>query len=956
MLEFLYRKIINNKWLFLCLLIGSLSACGIFSSIPLYSNAILQKVLTKDLEASHLESRRYPGAYSVELVASGRYGKPLVDQVKDIAERQLSTSFHLPVVDTLYSVRLNGLKLKREEDQFFNDQKNVGYPVFLSNYEPHIRLVRGRIPSKETVDGVYEAAITLEAMNRLQLLQDQEYSLEWQDFFSGEGTQIARFKVVGIFTVEDLNSIYWSGGRYNKLGDAILFSDEQISQMIAQDEKVTIKHTEYACFLDYKAVKIDDVDAILETMEEQYRWNENNGNLLKLTLPMLNVLEDYHDRKAQLNITLWILTIPMMLIICFYTMMLSGLIVRNSRNEIAVIKSRGAGRLQVLMIYMAESLILAVVSFASGPGIGMFICRILGSSNGFLEFVNRKSLTPLVSPKTYGYSAAAAILFMLFMLVPVMKASTASIVEYKRRITRYSDKPFWQKFYLDLLVLAVCGYGYYNFQNRQDILGMTGLSGTELSVDPLLFFISTFFILGMSLLFLRLYPLLIRLVFRLGSRWWNPVLYFSLVNGSKADRNQQSIMLFIILALSFGIINANQARTINSNTFDKVMYHIGAEVVIEPYNNLKHQTGSPVMDSYGEVPETFSQPTQYLEPPYDTYRKIEGYESITRVLVDDKASVISGRDSIRDVRLLGVTPHEFGKTAWFRNDLLPYHLNEYLNMLSKSPMACFLSSNIKEQFNIREGDNLFIRLGGGDSLEFTVYGFLDYFPSCNPYKEMKLKATDETKVSNAYFAVINHVYVMKKLPAAPYEIWLKKKDGITDGTINDQLDALKLSVERVDYASQSIIQKKNDPMLLGTNGVLTMCFIVTMLITAVGFVLFWVLSIREKTLKFGIFRAMGMPMSSVTMIMLCEQFLVSVVAIVIGFVLGTVASTIFIPMLEMVYSAYHQIPPFKITADFNDYIKVLGIAGSMLFAGLVLLYTLVRSINVHQVIKMGEDS
>jgi putative ABC transport system permease protein len=80
------------------------------------------------------------------------------------------------------------------------------------------------------------------------------------------------------------------------------------------------------------------------------------------------------------------------------------------------------------------------------------------------------------------------------------------------------------------------------------------------------------------------------------------------------------------------------------------------------------------------------------------------------------------------------------------------------------------------------------------------------------------------------------------------------------------------------------------------------------------------------------------------------------VAIVIGFVLGTVASTIFIPMLEMVYSAYHQIPPFKITADFNDYIKVLGIAGSMLFAGLVLLYTLVRSINVHQVIKMGEDS
>lgn len=135
-----------------------------------------------------------------------------------------------------------------------------------------------------------------------------------------------------------------------------------------------------------------------------------------------------------------------------------------------------------------------------------------------------------------------------------------------------------------------------------------------------------------------------------------------------------------------------------------------------------------------------------------------------------------------------------------------------------------------------------------------------------------------------------------------------------------------------------------------------MCFIVTMFIAAIGFVLFWVLSIRDKTLKFGIFRAMGMPMGSVTLIMLFEQFLVSVVAIFAGIILGTVAGTIFIPMLEMVYSAYQQVPPFRVTADIGDYVKVLGIAGVMLFVGLVFLYWLVRSINVHQVLKMGEDS
>lgn len=950
MLEFLFRKIINNKWLFLCLLIGALSACGIFSTIPLYTNAILQKVLTKDLENAHVKNQKSPGAYSVELVGSGQYGKPVADQVKDIAERQLTTSFNLPSVDKLYSVRLNTLKLRREGDDFFNEQQINAYPISITNYEQNAKMIRGRIPAKEKVNGVYEVAVSIQAMGQLQLLQDQEYTLEWIDFFTQERFEIAKIKVVGIFSVEDLNALYWSGARYPSIGEAILFYEDQINELIAKDERVTIRNTEYTKFFDYRAVKIEDVEQILSVMQDQRTWNENNGNLIKFTFPMLEVLETYQERKVQLRITLWILTIPMMLIICFYTMMISGLIIRNSRNEISVIKSRGAGRFQVFMLFMAESLVLAVISFFAGPRIGNVLCQFLGSSNGFLEFINRKALIPVVNTETTLYSALASVVFMLFMMVPVVKASTTGIVEYKRSLTSDMGKPFWQKFYLDILVLAVCGYGYYNFNNRQDILGLTGVSGTDLTIDPMLFFISTFFILGISLLFLRLYPMIIRFIFKLGSRFWNPVTYFSLVNVSKADHNQQSIMLFIILALSFGIINANQARTLNSNTTDKVMYQYGADVVIEPYNNLKHRT-TFILPGGGEVT---SGSDEYQEPPYDQYKKMEGIEAITRVLAEKNAKVYCARSSV-EARLLGITPNEFGKVVWFRNDLLPHHINEYLNLLTKAPTACFLSTDFRDDLDVREGDTVNIRLEGGDTLPFTVYGFIDYFPTCNPYTET-LTDANKTDVKRAPFAVINHSYVMKKLPPTPYEIWIKKQPGVSDSVINDQLDALSLKVEMANYTSQKLIEKKNDPMLLGTNGVLTMCFIVTMLIAAIGFLLFWILSIREKSLKFGIFRAMGMPMGSVTLIMLLEQFLVSVIAIVFGVFLGSIASTIFIPLLEMMYSAYQQVPPFKIVAEFSDYVKVLGIAGVMLFSGLVFLYWLVRSINVHQVLKMGEDS
>lgn len=952
MLGFLYRKIINNKWLFLCLLIGALSACGIFSTLPLYTNAILQRVLTKDLENSHVKTGKSPGAYSVELVGKGQYDRSITEQVKDIAERQLTKSIALPVVEQLYSIRLNTLKLWREGDDFFNAQSINAYPVSISNYEQNIKLVRGKIPAREAVDGVYEVAVSVQAMGRLQLLQDQDYTLQWHDTFNRERVQIARIRVVGIFTVEDLNALYFSGGRYPALADTILFYEDQIEELIAKDERVTIRNTELTSFFDYRAVKIEDVDRILRVMEDQNEWNANNGNIVKLSFPMIKVLEAYQERKLQLSITLWILTIPMMLIICFYTMMISNLIIRNSRNEISVIKSRGAGRLQVFMIYMAESLVLAIISFFAGPRIGDLLCRLLGSSNGFLEFVNRGALIPEINLETFLYSGIAAVLFMLFMMAPVVKASTTGIVEYKRSLVNNLNKPFWQRFYLDILVLAVCGYGYYNFRNRQNMLGLAGVSGTELTIDPLLFFISTFFILGISLLFLRLYPLIIRLIFKLGSRWWNPVTYFSLVNVSKADSNQQSIMLFIILALSFGIMNANQARTLNSNTIEKVLYHHGADVIIEPYNNTKHQATIVMPD--GIEMSTSVTNTQYVEPPYEQYKKIEGVQAMTRVLVDNDSTIYTGKYTVNG-RLLGIIPHEFGEIVWFRNGLLPHHLNEYLNVLTKSPTACYLSSDFRDEMKIREGDTIYIRIGQYDTLPFTVYAFVDYFPTCSPYQEVTT-TTGKTEVKPASFAIINHSYVMKKLPPIPYEIWMKKEPGVSDSVIHEQLETLSLRVEKVEYTSQKLIEKKNDPMLLGTNGVLTMCFIVTMLIAAIGFLLFWILSIREKSLKFGIFRAMGMPMGSVTLIMLLEQVLVSVVAIIFGVVLGTVASTIFIPMLEMVYSAYQQVPPFKIVAEMGDYVKVLGIAGVMLFSGLVFLYGLVRSINVHQVLKMGEDS
>ena len=103
--------------------------------------------------------------------------------------------------------------------------------------------------------------------------------------------------MVGIFSVEDLNSLYWSGGRFVSLGETIFFYEDQINELLAKDERVTIRNTEHTSFFDYRAVKIEDVDRILSVMDDQRVWNENNGNIVKFTFPMIEVLENLSGKK-----------------------------------------------------------------------------------------------------------------------------------------------------------------------------------------------------------------------------------------------------------------------------------------------------------------------------------------------------------------------------------------------------------------------------------------------------------------------------------------------------------------------------------------------------------------------------------------------------------------------------------------------------------------------------------
>lgn len=159
----------------------------------------------------------------------------------------------------------------------------------------------------------------------------------------------------------------------------------------------------------------------------------------------------------------------------------------------------------------------------------------------------------------------------------------------------------------------------------------------------------------------------------------------------------------------------------------------------------------------------------------------------------------------------------------------------------------------------------------------------------------------------------------------------------------------------LNVASQNIITEKNDPMLQGMNGALTLGFIIIMIMCIIGFLIYWILSIKSRTLQFGILRAMGMSYGGVIAMIIYEQILVSGVSIFAAIFIGGIASDLFVPLFQTLYDAAERVPGFAVIPLRSDYIKLYIVIAAMLLVGFIVLGRLISKIKISQALKLGED-
>lgn len=948
------RKMAKNKWLQLNLWFGLTVCVALFSTMPLYSEAILQRTLLKELQKVQNQSAVYPGYVRIATSVSSSMKKKSTEAIvrADRFVRNIPERIGLPAL-SFYQQRFTP-KMKvygaDASEQERLSQKTAGSIASLSGMEKRVRLIDGRMPVDRT-DGIFEALVTQKFLFATKRGLGEELTVESLE----QDKSLFRVIPVGIMETDPEASPYLP---YLTTGteEGFLIPFEQFEREFTQGGKARVSNLEWLYALNYEQLNIDGIDKFVEGNKDVRRYFRGRLGVEEVNIPAAETVAAYQGQQDKLNVVMLSLYSPVMLMLAFYLYMVANLIIGRQKTEISVLRSRGASRLQIMLAYTLESVLIGLCALAVGPFLGVTFTKLLGASSGFMEFVQRSSLDVILNSSVYKVSITAVVVAIVLILIPAFLATRTSIVSHKQQMARMGKLSFWHKTGIDVILICLATYLLYNFNTRQEDLKRLALDSNALQLDPLLFLMPALLALGTGLLALRVYPLFIRLIYWAGRRWWPPALYNTLIQISRSSSQYLTIMVFLILTVATGLFSANAARTINDNMESKIQYAVGADIAL----TTKWESNSPVPISssvqQSQSDQKASEPRriQYSEPPFQPYQQLEGVEAVAKVFKKEQVTFSAGpKNKGGKAELFGIEPVTFGQTAWMKNGLLEYPINGYLNLLASNPRAVLISSSLAKAAAVKPGERISLSWDGLDQAQFIIYGIIDYWPSWNPI--LSKSPNKEGKGPAPHLIVGNLNTIQNRLAVEPYEVWLKLKDNASSQSVYDELLESKVSVAGLKDATQELISSKNDPMRLAINGVMTLGFVISMLISFFGFLIFWVLTLSGRTLQYGVLRAMGIPFIQIIGMLVSEQLLTSGAAVIIGVLIGNLISDLFVPLFEISFSTTEQVPPFQIIHQLSDYLQVYSIVGFMLASGLLILGYRLSRIRIAQALKLGEE-
>jgi ABC-type antimicrobial peptide transport system permease subunit len=550
------------------------------------------------------------------------------------------------------------------------DDRPRAHFQFGDRLSEHVTIVEGRAfePGSKAPSGgppVVEVWLSKAAADESEVSLGDQFDLHphWSD------ADPVRVEVVGIVEPVDINEDYWFGheDRFlltgNRWKTLPFFADERTVIDVIGGYLPTMDGTlETFVLTDQSAINSSNARSIENSTQGLIRDVESRLAITRVETDLHNVIEQYRQKLFFTRLPLFALMIQIVGIVLFYLVMVSTMVVDRQTGEIALLKSRGAGTRQVMTVFLIEGLAIAVAATFLGPLIAWGAISTLGLTPPFEELSQGDILDVRVTPLAFGFAAMGGLLSLIALLWPAYRATRFSITNYKQQISRPPRQPVFLRYYLDLVLIGLGAVAFYQLRQRGSFV-TESLFG-DLSADPVLLATPTLFMVMVALVFLRLFPLALRLVLWAASPLKGASIPVALTRMARSPLQHSRLILLLILATGVGMFAAGFRATLERGYEDRAAYEAGAELRI-----VDIRTPSAI-------------PGDLLVGQVESVTGASGGTPVTRM----SASYNAQRFISQAVTVLGVKPEELPAVMVWRDDFAGRSPQGLLSQLEQDPI------------------------------------------------------------------------------------------------------------------------------------------------------------------------------------------------------------------------------------------------------------------------------
>ena len=832
----------------------------------------------------------------------------------------------------------------------------------------HLRLTQGRFPAPAvqnttTAQGnSYDVEAMISPAWAEQLHVNLNDVLVFRDY-SDPPQQTVRLHLVGFFQPKSLSDPAWFG-ETDAFTDPVTGDDEShppapiwlaepafetlsVSLVLAKAPAFT-----WFYYLDHSAITPDNAASIATSIYllKSYFYipsAKRAGKPLSQVyfaphvLSALDIrLQGFLQQLFFEQTTAIVAVLPGLALLLVYLGMASAALADHYREELALMKSRGASFWQMCTLSLLEAVFLCGAALLIGPPFAALSMSLLARQGAFgnvpASFITRLAIP---SSQVYEFAGVAAALALLALLLPSIAAMRGSLVDVKRQLARSQRQPLAWRLMPGLLLFALGVMGYLQMQ-QENTFFVQNIQGQKPTIDWVSALAPCLVLVGVAGLTLLLIPPVLAVLDRLGQRL--PLVQATLALRQMARRPAPytRLVLLLTLAVALSAYVTLFQNALSSSYASRAAYQAGSDLRLvegQPGVNDVNRQAAPLQDHLTLLP---------------------GVQDGMSLFRAGGIVTLNGGPTQPFISVLGVDRTAFSRLAYWRSDFADQPLPDLLARLTQTAaqldmLPALVDDRLLSDLHLHIGSRVPVELGGKLGAHFVITGTFHYFPTLDTtgYALVCDLSLLETMIHPSGGAQLQ-----------PNEVWLKlapnapryTADQVEQRLENNPQQAIVIIQQAYDRAALET-SLRNQPLELAFSKALVFDFIIAALVISTGLVLLLYLINQQRAFEFGVLRAMGLSLRQLLGALSWEQAILTGAALLMGIPLGAIIVGLALPALSRGSLGEALLPPLSLSVDLPAFAGQGAFLLACLIVALVITIVIFRRLRVQEALRLGEE-